>query len=272
MKRIIAIAFLVLSTLGLVGSPPSRATSSYCNDGLSSPGGKEVALITSPITLGVEIGPNPPNVMLCYSTGAAGAGNTVAGGDIHPYAGAGTTSGGAVLYCGSDPNVVVPINCNSGAGYTASPTYSISGGLVSVSIPFSVCSGGCFTSNPTILSTGVVVGTLTPASGPSGSTGAGYQISSIEVWVNGTLIVRRAGFGIAGIYADTGSPVYQNLHGNPSGPCVLGVCLPLSGVVKTTGSNPTLYLLLPGSSSTTPVTVPIPPLCIYNNNDPTPCP
>jgi hypothetical protein len=273
MKRFTAVALLVLSTLGLVGAQPGRASSNYCNDGLTSPGGKEVALITSPITLGVEVGTNPPNAMLCYSTGSPGAGNTVTGGDIHPYVGASPTSGGAIVFCGADPNVVVPVNCNNGVGYTASPTYSVSGGLVSVNVPFSVCTGGCFTTNPAVASTGVIVGTLAPTSGPSGTTGAGYGLSKVEVWLNGALIVSRAGFGIAGVYADTGNgPVYENLHGNPAGPCVLGVCLPLSGVVKTTGSSPTVYLLLPGSSSTTPITVPIPPLCIYNNNDPTPCP
>lgn len=65
----------------------------------------------------------------------------------------------------------------------------------------------------------------------------------------------------------TGAPVYQDLHGSPSGPCVASVCVPVSGVGKTTGNNPTVYVLVPTSSTYIPLNAPIPALCLWNNNE-----
>ena len=122
---------------GLTAFPANAGTgsSTWCSDGQ---GYREIPILTSPVTVGIEI-EHPPGlqhqkIFLCYSSNAVGEPSTVAGGvitlDIW------TGNGAAVLLgCGGDYTTGIGPNCSVPAGVTVN-----TGGVVSVSTPqSSIC-------------------------------------------------------------------------------------------------------------------------------------
>lgn len=65
------------------GAVAGEGRSDDCTDGSVKPGGTEVPIVTSPVTLNVEAGAeNGGYVQLCYSTTAEGSGSTAVTGGI----------------------------------------------------------------------------------------------------------------------------------------------------------------------------------------------
>jgi hypothetical protein len=95
---------------------------------------------------------------------------------------------------------------------------------------------------------------------PSGSTGVGYQLTGLTVYIAGTPISSPA--VAAGGFANPNQAAFSL---TPGSPCILGTCLPLTGYVETTGA-PVLVLVSP--LGTMPVVVPA--TCVVNNG--VPCP
>jgi hypothetical protein len=182
---------------------------------------------------------------------------------------------GRCRYCASDPGVQEPIDCNEQATASATPSTSgtsvgAGGATIGVQIPFQVCLGpagspGCTGSSPNLAQTGVVIGALTPISGPTGSAGAAYQVSSVQVWLNGSLVFSRAGLPLGGGYVNYALPSLSTPSLGPSGTCVTGsICV--GGMLGVTGATETVTLVLPTGTSSYPVTIPT--RCLINFGGP----
>lgn len=278
MKRISVVVLLLIAALGVVGVGPTRANPSlWCQDGTTTE--IERVLISSPVKIGVAVNPSG-QVQVCYSTGALspGTGAGAAGVTVTPSPSASGT--GIWVYCMSDPGVRQPVNCDQYAKANVAPGTSGTsagpgGATLGIQIPFQVCAGsisspGCTGTSPNLGTSGLIVGTLVPMAGPTGSTGAGYSVSGVEVWLDGTRLYSSAAVPVAGGYVNTaGAPsLAVPSVGGSNPPCIIGgVCTPsVSGSLAVTGSTQTVTLVLPTGTSTFPVT--IPSRCLVNFSGP----
>ncbi|HEX7167933.1 MAG TPA: hypothetical protein VF230_13230 [Acidimicrobiales bacterium] len=273
MKRACIVAVLVLGALGVIGPAPTTANSLWCQDGTTTE--IERVLIDSPVKVAVAINPQG-QVQVCYSTGtvAPGFASGAAGVVVTPRP-VSPSASGIWVYCASDPGVRQPVNCDqharTGATVTTSGTsVGTNGATIGIQIPFQVCAGsinspGCTGATPNLSKTGLLIGGLTPIAAPPGATGAGYAVSSVEVWIDGTRVYSAGGAG-AGAFADVDAPVVSvPTVGSSSPPCVIGgVCTPtLSGQLGFSGATETVTVVLPLlGTSTFPVTIPA--TCLVN--------
>ena len=275
MKRIsvVAVAALVLSSLGLAFAPANAIEPSQgCTDG-SPTFEKGVVLLEWPVFVAARVFPqtNPASVGVCYRTPASPgtAGGWVVA-DAQP-ASSGYGASGRVS-CTSDTGVRQPVTCSTPYSASAVPTFSTSSGTVTVSVPIGICLGVCAAGSPNVAKTGVVVGTLTPTTGPAGSYGHGYAVSSVEVYLDGNLLLARNGQEVAGTYIGWTWPppslVSTPTVGAPTPPCVVGgVCTPtFDGKLAFNGYNNTVTVLLPTGASSYPVTLPA--KCLVNFDGP----
>lgn len=274
MKRITAVLVLLFGIFGLAGAAPSRANpSDWCNDG--TPGETEKVLLTSPVFIGISVNPSSNFYELCYRTDPTSPGTSKGAVVVMGTPSPSPSGGGAWLYCASDPGVQEPIDCNEQATASATPSTSgtsvgAGGATIGVQIPFQVCLGpagspGCTGSSPNLAQTGVVIGALTPISGPTGSAGAAYQVSSVQVWLNGSLVFSRAGLPLGGGYVNYALPSLSTPSLGPSGTCVTGsICV--GGMLGVTGATETVTLVLPTGTSSYPVTIPT--RCLINFGGP----
>jgi hypothetical protein len=136
------------------------------------------------------------------------------------------------------------------------------GETLTVNIPFTVCFGACNTGSTTLGSTGLFVGQLTQVATPG--LGVGYQLSLLQVYVNGILVENLQNAAVWA-YVNPFGAVAQSLSLPQGGPCVVGVCTPGAGVptgyVMTT-NNPVVGFAIPGVGT---FNVPIGHVCLYNN-------
>jgi hypothetical protein len=217
MQRI-ALAIVVIA-LGLALAEPSRAgprAPNACSDGQYSDALTDVSILTSPITLGLELGnptgPYPGHVALCYSTSPKGySGSDTTGGHLAvnvlaPWNGPApanavcvpedNTPAGALLACRAElGRPVVGIHPDSNGG---------SGDTVSFVIPVMVCTAPCTSLSPGISDTGAFIGGVTWVPAPPGQVGGSYRIDYVELWING------AHYG-------SSSPVDAGVTVNPNG-------------------------------------------------------
>lgn len=240
---------------------PPGAPSGYCNDGIGQE--FEVPILTSPITLAVELGSNGsqthPHLGLCYSTTPEGSSNgEAAGGSAGYYVDLGNPTG-VNVYSFSDPGAAIQASTDD----TVAPTWSIvpgtngtTGDTIAVSIPFSLCLGGCDTFSPTINPTGLLIGQLVPVAHPG--IGAVYELASLQVIVNGVTVVSAPDIP-AGAWVDPFGAVADSLSLQQGGPCILNECVP-QGYVETTGTTVAEVRILGHSEDVTP-----PKKCLYTN-------
>ncbi len=274
-----------LAVAGLAVAAPTHvfagSASGFCEDnGAGFPDG-DIPIMTSPFTLGLQFGSpatgavgyggGPSNnstwLQLCFAPAPNNATSEPFGG----FFGGGvynlTPQSAAVgESCISDTTATVQVNCQVGA----TPSYAITpgpagsaGDLITVTIPFQVCLGPCAVAGTAaVQSTGVLVGQLTPVSTPG--IGAGYQLSMLQVWVNGVEVVNLPGASVSA-YVDPFSAVAQNITLFGGSTCVAGVC-PAGGYLMTT-NNPVVGFSIPGIGS---FSEPIGHECLYNSG--TTCP
>lgn len=261
-----AVAVLASASLGLVGDP-ARA-SHECTDrnpsteiGVGTPStvpvfaGARVLTTTSPFSVG-----------LCYNTGSLSPGT--AGGFVAVNVAPAPTGYGAggSLFCTSDPGVRQPVTCDQPFSVNATPVYTTSSGTITLSVPFAVCLGGCAGASPNLGKTGVAVGTLSPIPAPSGFTGAGYALTSVEIWVDGMLVFSRGAVVLGGAFVDYNVPSVSTPTVGSTGVCITGgVCL--AGMLGVGSSTQTVQLVVP-TSGTTSVPVTIPGRCLVNFSGP----
>jgi hypothetical protein len=265
--------------LGTVGLPaaralagPSGAPSGNCNDGAGDEV-KEVPLLTSPVTLAVEIGAfgsAVDHVGICYSTTAEGSsGPEAAGGDVAYYIGP-TDSDPLPIAVGnsSDPGSAVQATAGSfdSPAYTVSPGGGSGGQVVTVFIPVSVCASQCVA--PTLGTTGVMVGTLSKPHVVVGGTNQDYELTGLCVLVDGAPLNDCSSSLIIGGLTTTGT---SPLNVEKGGPCVGAACLPIFGdsYVGTTGNQlATIYLPVLGTA------IPVNGVhtCVYHTPSTNPCP
>lgn len=117
MKKLLMLGLGVAAAAGgLIGTPAQAGygPSVWCNDGGTAPGGREVPILSSPITLAAEI--DPGEVWVCYSTTPQGAPGGITGGAIRVKyaAGSSTVSVTTSMYCVPDSGVNYALTCNSG--------------------------------------------------------------------------------------------------------------------------------------------------------------
>jgi hypothetical protein len=255
-----------------VPAQAGQGASEWCSDNMGNPGRIEIPILTSPVTLGIEIGPPngqgviPQHVHICYSTTPTGSsGSELTGGNItvNPL---NVGSNGVGVECIPDDNAQgVTVDCSGSTypTYTVNPGGTNGGQVITVSIPFSICVGQC--ANDELNTTGLIVGTITQA--PAGGATAAYRLSAVCVMVDGIPLTDCTNdvFGYTGATATGTSPT--NI--SSQGPCVLEQCLPLFGTsyVGTTGNQlATIWLF----------GIPIPVYgqhtCIYQADAGTPCP
>lgn len=274
-KRAAALAGAVAMSAGLIIAIPHAAfagtgSSQFCSDGA---GNDDLPLtVTDPITVGVEVLSAPADldaaVAVCYSTTPTGyTGSETTGGYVFLRTRKTTSPPPVWGACIPDTNTA---GLSLGCTFDVTPTYSVTpgpagstGDTITVAVPFAVCVGQCEGASPGLLPTGVIVGTLEPIPGPG--TGAAYQVTSVQVYVNGAQVYSHEGVPV-GAYLNPFGQVEQNL--SSSGPCVLSVCAPLAGYVEVTGQQPLLVLYLP-DGTILPVTPP--KQCLYANPS-TACP
>lgn len=278
MKRISIVLLLLIAAVGIIGAGPTQANPSlWCEDG--TPNETEKVLISSPVKIGVAVNPSG-QVQVCYSTGSASPGTAggAAGTVVTPSPSPSGT--GIWVYCASDWGVRQPVNCDQYARAQAAPgtggtSAGLGGATLGIQIPFQLCAGsaaspGCTGASPNLSKSGLIVGSLVPVPGPAGSTGASYQVTGVEVWIDGVTVFRAFGVGVAGAFVNTGTLPSVTLPtvGGSTPPCVVGgVCAPsLSGQLALTGSTTTVTIDLPTGRSSFPVTVPS--RCIVNFNGP----
>jgi len=258
-----------LSGFGMTATTAHASPSDWCNDG--TPSESEHVLTTYPVFTGVAVfaGASNPYVEVCYRTptlpGVAGG---AAGVMVVPSTS--PTGGGVWGWCASDPGVQEPVNCNEWVGANAGPSAAFTGGdTLAVAIPFQVCAGpngspGCTGSSPNLGQTGLIVGALQQRPGPSGSTGAAYDLTSLQVWLNGGLVASQAP-SVGGAFVQSSVPVYESLFVGPGGStCTLAGCL--GGALGLQGGTDTVTLVLP--TGTQPVSVTIPQKCLVNFSGP----
>jgi hypothetical protein len=267
---------LTLCAGAAIGAPlaaHAAGTSQYCNDGLGNEY-REVTILTTPITLAVEIGSGGsllnPNVGICYATSPEGTTSPqTAGGSFavagNPYGSNPTIGVGST----SDSNSAEQVN----GGANATPTYSITpgpagstGDVISVTIPFTVCLGPCTGTGTGLNPTGVLVGQLVPVAQPG--IGVGYTLQSLDVFVNGTVVFHEAPTTLAGAYVNPFGAVEESLDISQGGPCTGIACVP-QGYVGTTGANYAGISILG-----VPVNVggPLTKQCVYWNPSTNRCP
>lgn len=245
------------------GYYPSNACSTT-NDSI------DVPIINSPITLGVQIGspslPRPGGhggetyVGLCYSTSPNGYdGSETTGGDIQVGFTPSTSAPAAEAGCIPDQQAQgVAVNCTALAAptYSVTPGTGLAGDTITVSIPFSLYLGQGVSDQPTLSPTGVLVGQLQPYAEPG--SGVGYQLSFLQVWADGILLV-SAPPSTAGAYVNPFGVAAESLNISQGGPCLEGVCIP-AGYVESTG-NPVAGVQLLNQS----FNVAVPKNCVYTN-------
>jgi hypothetical protein len=141
--------------------------STWCSDGTTAPGGREIPILTSPITLGAEIWSSPTDlthqvIQLCFSDSPVGTPSRVSGGTIQVVVDTSTStampSAYVTLNCAADGGTF--LTCNNSTGATATP-----GDLGVSTPPSTTClvsiGSGCVLSVP-----GVKVATDKDASRP----------------------------------------------------------------------------------------------------------
>jgi hypothetical protein len=231
-----------------------------------------VSILKSPITLGVEVGALDPSatgrghIAICYSTNPYGSTNpSVSGGEIAVDLLTGadyTNPSGNTANVACYPDAVpegVPISCEAGSTPTATISHGPSGttvDVITVSVPFTVCAGACRVGAVNVGSTGVLVGQLSPVTEPG--TGVGYQLSLLQVVVDGVTVV-NATPGPTGAFVAPFQAVAESLDFSQGGPCFVGKCVP-AGYVETTGSDVAGFQVLG-----IPFNVAVPKLCLYSN-------
>ncbi len=271
-RRLLTIAMATgVATTALAVAAPAGAhaagPSQYCNDGLGNEW-REIPIITSPVLVAIEIGsdgtPLNPYVAVCYGTAPEGSTSPQAAGgyvavDANPYGNTPSVSAASV----SDPNSAEQLNLGGGAA----PTYTLTpgpagstGDTVNFAIPVAICSGQCLNANPAVNPTGLIVGQLTPQAGPAGSVGAAYQLTSLDVYVDG-IQVAGSTLEVGGAFVNTSQAGYSLRSDPVNGPCALSVCAPIYGYVDTTGT-PLLTLDLPVTDQS--LTLGAPAECLYH--------
>ena len=251
-----AVGLAESSAHALAGSPYSTA----CSSGQDT---RDIPILTSPVTLGVQIGTAPgahgaqDYVGLCYATSStSNSGPEATGGVFQVGLTPSTSSPQADAQCYADSYTSFPVNCNNYA--SATPSYTVGPGeTITVSIPFAVCADVCSGGPAQLNETGLIVGGIAACPNPiPGSPGACEQLNQLALFVDGIQVANLAGPSV-GTGMSLGA-IADNLYGG--GPCVLGVCPPLSGYIATTG-QPFLVVVLPtGEESIAPS-----PDCIYQN-------
>ncbi len=102
--------------------------STWCSDGATGVGGREISILTTPVTIGAEIFSSPTDlnhqvIQLCFSDSAVGTPSRVSGGVIQlivdTTASTATPSAFVTLGCGVDGGVF--IGCNNTTGAAATP-------------------------------------------------------------------------------------------------------------------------------------------------------
>jgi hypothetical protein len=261
---------------------PANADESYCSDGHTNPGGSETVILGKPgdpLVLSVQTTPRNgamTQVLVCYATGPNGSTGMLAAGsiDTYTYTYGAQGSEGYVL-CHGDATATVSPDCRYDYGATSNasitPTYSTSGLTLTATIPFRVCVGSCVSDTVSTAATGLIVGTLVPDPGPAGSTGASYRLAGTKVILNGVTLY-SSDMRLGGLFFDDRDAFRYGLTGYTYGPCTLGVCVPVpQGSISTTGNDPVVTLTPPTGSPQT-ITVPLTPVCVYDNNSGTACP
>jgi hypothetical protein len=266
---------LVALALG-VGPATHAFAATACDDSIgneykevSIAGGPNSAIPGMPFTLAAEIGDGgtllDPHVGVCFGTNteaqnAAGQ-PEAAGGEVfiealNPASGDGIHTGAALFW---DPNSNVKANTTA----STAPTYALNpgpagttGDTITLSIPFTVCFGACTATGTNVNPTGLLVGQLVPQVEPG--LGVGYQLSTLQVWANGVLLV-SAPPSTTGAYVNPFGAVAQSLNLSQGGPCIVGTCLP-DGYVETTGSSIAGFQILG-----VPVNITVPKECAYSN-------
>lgn len=261
-----------LAAIGAGVAPVTHVAASpsqNCNDGTGNEY-KEITLSTNP-TLAVEIGSygayqgdpaalEHPHVAICYATGPEGSTSPeTAGGyvTLDELNGAlGSVGAGAA----SDPNAAEQLN----GGADLTPSYTLTpgpagtvGDLITASIPFTICVGPCTGTGAGLNPTGLLVGQLVPTSEPG--IGVGYSLQSLQVFVNGALVLNEPTLTVAGAYANPFGAVAESLNLSQGGPCFLNVCVP-NGYVETTGTNVAGFQI-----AGIALNVPVPKECVYSN-------
>ena len=257
-KRIcgVVLASMVPAAIwGLSAGPVDAGTgpSQTCDTG--------TRVLTTPVTVAAIVtgSTSAPAVQVCYSTTPDGqTGGEATGGSVLVGATLTGTTVTTTAQCSPDPSANITVGCNPTG--SVAPTYALtgpsaSGATISVSIPFQLCVGQCAGAAPSTGLTGVVVGQLQPLTPPTGTTGVGYQLTGVTVYVAGTAV--PVGGTTAGAYTNPNQVAYSLV---PSSPCLLGECLPLTGYVETTG-GPLLVVVSPLGS----LPVAVPATCLYNN-------
>jgi hypothetical protein len=273
----IVAALAIVAPAGLiVSAPPASAGQGWshsCDDDPTG-GDKQIPILSSPITLALEVGHDGslanPHVEVCYATTPESySGGETAGGAIGAYALCQDCYAPIEAYSYPDnegPSVQV-----NGVADLWYPTFTVTpgpagttGDTITVDIPVLVCSGQCYVyGSEHAGSTGLLVGRLQGQPAP-GQYGVSYQLTSLQLWVNGAKVLdltpAQAGAGL-----NPFGQVSESL-GSPGSPCLLGVCAPIGGYVETTGAAPLLVLQVGGST----VPVGVPKTCLYSNNAPCP--
>ncbi len=297
-RRLLTIAMATgVATAGLAFAAPARVLAGYgsstaCEDNNPSTGWSghfgstdDIPILggpygaggsSFPMTLGVEIATDQGlHVALCYSTspynttGGEVTGGAVAVDALTPQTWSNPADNRVNAACVPDSvSQGEQVSCEVGTN----PTYTVTpggagttGDVISVNVPFTVCFGGCSGSAAGLAPTGLLVGQLAPVSEPG--IGAGYALQSLQVYVNGTLLVSEQPNAV-GAYADPFGAVEESLDFAQGGPCIGVACEP-NGYVGTTGSNVAGISLL---GQTYNVGGPLTKQCVYWNPSTNRCP
>jgi hypothetical protein len=270
-----------LAAGGLALSAPTHVfagtgLSQACEDNVGGDDLPDNLFVTNPVTLGVQIGSpalagaglpgadGSTYVSVCYATTPYGSSAPQAlGGFIQ----AGDSAGNPYIACVPDSNPPSAVSTQPSCSVTGGGT---SGATVTVSIPFVVCSGvgsGCV-GNPGAApyTTGAVVGTLAETAPPPGGSGAAFTLSSLCVEVDGIPLTNcLTGLALGGATTSGRLPLNVGTSGT-AGPCVPGLCVPVTYVGLSGAQLATLYL--PGTGAAIPLFGE--PVCAYSNTAPPP--
>jgi hypothetical protein len=295
MKRIAIAVALFLGAAGTFTAPPAVADEEACGEGTPWPGGSETPIIgyptgglaPGPFTLGLQTSPGtsgaPTTVELCYGTAPAGSTGMLAGGSVilanHD---AGTGGVGGDVGCWGDPTASVSPDCYARYAAMTAPTYSITWtnypGLgpgqftITAAIPFTVCAGTCVGDTGNVRQSGVFFGTLAHRPWAPGSAGAAYELTDLQVWLNGSRIFGATSVPLPGVIIQN---LWSQLHNSVSvsdtggSVCVGGsLCPEPHGWAGLDGASPDLTITLVLPTGDVPVTVPIPHQCIIGFDGP----
>lgn len=277
MKRIALAITLLVGVVGVLVAPDAKADETWCGDGHVFPGGMATPIIgypgaplgSGPITLGAQTTVTPTHVWIevCYGTGPAGSSGQLAAGNF--FFEAIPTPSGVTGRVGCDGgSAIVSPDCTVDYAAVTTPTVTPTAGLgglyLTAVVPFTLCAGVCVTDSVPVGTTGVIVGTLAPISHPG--IGAGYRLSSAELWLNGTQVHSVSNVD-AGAFVTPPVPglTTPTITGSTP-PCVIGgICLPW-GQLGIAGATGDVTLFLPTGTTTVPVT--IPSRCLVNFSGP----